>query len=144
MLRTYVRLHFRPLSKFRMPSVKLQLSAILLVIWAFNACMCFEAELTIYVEPGQKECFHQHISKDTKFEVEYQVRTCFVNVTAYDQAVTPQLQIFLTKRHFLCDGQNTLKIAITILQYLKKLHVSLLVFLSLNCCHGKYLVIWPE
>ena len=59
--------------------------------------LAIEADLTIDIEAGKRECFHQFVPTDSSFEVEYQVSVQFTPVKctqkqesrrAYGTAVT--------------------------------------------------------
>ena len=40
---------------------------------SLEICKSIENDLTVEIEAGDRECFHQHINQGTSFEVEYQV-----------------------------------------------------------------------
>ncbi len=46
---------------------------VLTLLWGFKSIQAIESDLTIDIGAGKRECFHQHIAKDSSFEVEYQV-----------------------------------------------------------------------
>ncbi len=36
--------------------------------------VAIESDLTVDIQPGKRECFHQFVPADSSFDVEYQVR----------------------------------------------------------------------
>ena len=54
--------------------------SLLLAVFSFaKYSTAIEADLTIDIEAGKRECFHQFVPTDSSFEVEYQVeRTVFI------------------------------------------------------------------
>ena len=49
--------------------------SLLLAIFSFaKYSTAVEADLTIDIEAGKRECFHQFVPTDSSFEVEYQVK----------------------------------------------------------------------
>ena len=50
------------------------LSILLIAIFSFvKYSTAIETDLTIDIDPGKRECFHQYAPPDSSFEVEYQV-----------------------------------------------------------------------
>ena len=51
-----------------------------LAVFAFvKYSLAIEADLTIDIEAGKRECFHQFVPTDSSFEVEYQVSPKFTS-----------------------------------------------------------------
>jgi protein ERP2 len=48
------------------------LSAFLFLFY-LNSVNCLQSELSVLIEPGRKECFHQYLTKDLNIETDYQV-----------------------------------------------------------------------
>ena len=49
----------------------------LLLVHSVERCRSIEIDLTVQLEPGVRECFHQFIAKDIEYDVEYQVGEFF-------------------------------------------------------------------
>ena len=46
---------------------------LLLVVLSIEYASCLQYELSVQIEPGKRECFHQHLAKELTMELDFQV-----------------------------------------------------------------------